>query len=448
MTEQTTTGGFVEEIEGLSLTHCNTNPLWAKTIAIGTLSPFIQKIWYETWRGKVSPHIFGLCIGPSGLAEKSLPLETIIRPILRNIDKMLGDKNEDDEDEKYVPTASFIVPYNPNSSMQALTTWASKNKRGLLAVDEFSSILKVAKKDGYLGEILEYLSRLYDGDVGKNATQIRGEEAGDKLCISFLTTTTPYIYEIMRAGFFVQGTGNRFCIVNWDASNINEIRVPEAEKYIPDLAGFDVTREEKCQQIADSLFKFHSFLESRETVTTQMNQKAKKLLRDKIYKMKNEALQKFKGYKLGLDYSYLDRLEIQINKIVLNLTGSKLYGQFIRAELRNEEHLVVAIDEEIVNEACDLVDLYYKNFEAMVLDWETTTVRRQTVVYSTKNLSDLCIQYCKDNRNEEGWVNRRQMLKDLNITVQDFAKIQTTYFEQENQRKSGGKASWWVKLLE
>jgi hypothetical protein len=455
MTEQTQRPkAFHELLTEHIITHTGTSPLWAKTCSLVALSPFISNIYYETWKGRISPHLFALMVGPSGLASKTLPLQEIIRPIFRQVDEIIFPAEQESKNEdSYKPTESFIVPYSPQSSMQALTTYFAKNKLGLLAIDEYTSILKVAKKDGYLGEILEYISRIYDGDVGKNTTQARGEESAFNLVISMLTTTTPYIFEVMKPGFFIQGTGNRYLIVNWDASGVDSIYVPE--EYIPERAGFDERKSETNKRFAQQIAAFYKFLQSKDSVILQLPPNATKQIRAKVVEIKNKALQMYKKYKLGLDYSYMDRLEIQFNKLVLNIAGSRLFGGFINGDFTEniEEpfdlHLVVHEDIGIVQEASDLVDLYFKNFESMIFDWESTAVTKDTTIHSIKGISDLCLKYCQDNGDKDGWVNRRAMLRDLKIELRVFAGFQNTFFEESFRfREGGGGAkSFWVRPL-
>jgi hypothetical protein len=108
----------------------------------------------------------------------------------------------------------------------------------------------------YLGDVLEFLSELYDGSIQKRATRTVGIEESQNICINFIGASTPYIFSIMDIGFFIQGTGNRFLYIFNDAN----LEPTPKDFFLADISKFE--RDVQITSFAERLKNFDTMLGS------------------------------------------------------------------------------------------------------------------------------------------------------------------------------------------
>ena len=448
---------FIELLSNHILDHSNTNPLWAKTVAIATISPFLNKVKFSDFKGDIKPNMYALMIGPSGLAEKTLPLQSIVKPIFRYCDDlMLHDgkfadeyilEPEEEGQKRHKLKYFFSIPNE--YSTEAMTSVLAKRKYGIIIADEFTGLLKSVKGKDYMSSMLEYISRVYDGDAAMRITKSSGYEQANDLCISLITATTAHIYDVMKPDFFVQGTGNRFLIVTYDVEN-SPITV--REDYYDILSsdlGSDKLKETN-KQFASNLVHFFKFLDSKEMVTAAPSPEVAKILREFILKMKVRSKNIYKADKRSLEYSYLDRMELQINKLVLNITGARAYCQFLDGEFEGEEkylHLHITVDD--AKEAISLMQLYEGQFTRMLEEWSSTSQRKDVPLFSVSAPLQEISNWISKNSDDGGWANRRLLIRALQIDTRQFEDVEKTYLERDVRASNGslgGRKSIWVRV--
>lgn len=184
---------FILDLRDAILKDIPTNPDWAESIATNVLNAVVgEHICTTTQIGELNTNLIFTEIGPSGLANKTTPLKYFAHPILSRFKEITG--------IDLFRCSRFTI--------EAMIKEFAENPRGIIIRDEFSSVFKEANK-GYIGDILEFISEIYDGTTQKRITKSGGLDFVKDIHISILTATTPYIYSVMDTKFFVQGTGNR-----------------------------------------------------------------------------------------------------------------------------------------------------------------------------------------------------------------------------------------------
>lgn len=459
------TDSFIDSLSKHILSHSNTNALWAKTLAMTTFSPFLHRVSFSNKKGEVRPNLYAMMIGPSGLAEKTLPMQTVIKPILTSVDKMLinqmGKIDEDDVSEEYETAngatkrkkMSYYFQIPNEYSLEKMTSILNKRKNGIIVSDEFTGLLKTVKGKEYMSATLEYISRVYDGDAGFRATKKSGYENASGLCVSMVTATTPYIYDVMKPDFFVQGTGNRFLMVIYNLDT-DKILIPDDyyDMISSDLSSDRIKRVNN--DFVNNIVSFYRFMLAKSQVMTMPTPNAAQSLRAFISGVKNSARELFKADRHSLEYSYIDRMELNINKVVMNITCSRAYAQFLNGEFESsEDHATIQpeinfpIETNDADEAIALMDTYRDQFSKMLDEWSKTTSRREVPVYSMTAILQEISSYISVHADDSGWCNRRKMIRDLKIDSRQFEDFQKVYLDRE-VRSTGGRSSIWVRMRE
>jgi hypothetical protein len=262
-----TAKGLVGELARFMLKDTPTNPDWCENLAcclIGTIAGAVPEGEEREMRnafGKLRPNIFTIYIGASRLGFKTVPLKSAVRPLLNKVTDMYNQKacvengiTKEEFDtrlfgclkatgkEKATPewkkekafldrVAKDMVNFEAPESFtsEGLTTWLTKHACGMVASDEFTNMFKGANSKDYMSNVMETLSRLYDGEIEKKSTISRGIEDVKNIHVCFASATTPYILSLMDEKFFWQGTGNRILWIIDDS--LEKIDPNEQEKF-------------------------------------------------------------------------------------------------------------------------------------------------------------------------------------------------------------------------
>ena len=245
---------LVETISEFISTRTNTNPEFADICAAVCVATAVgNRVFVADRIGDVYLNLFGLNIGGSGVSNKTQAINKV-REIIRQLSKELfsiqmrqledasirrrrtegvkGKKRkqqpQDDGDPNLVHTRdkdiySLLVP--TKFTTEGLTDWFMQKAmvmdeaheggvvgcaEGAMVADEYTEMFMSAQKKDYLASTLEYLSTLYDGYIPKSVTISRSVQEIEKVCVSFISATTPYLLTLMNMDSFRQGHGNRF----------------------------------------------------------------------------------------------------------------------------------------------------------------------------------------------------------------------------------------------
>ena len=274
-----TATGLVGELANFMANKIPTSPDWCENLAVclvGTIAGSTEEGQEREIRnsfGPLRPNIFTIYIGASRLGFKTVPLKTVVRPMLQRVTNMYNSKvclengitveefytrhfgtikanakeratSEWKKERAFLDRISkqlvnFEMPETFTS--EALTTWLITHPHGMIVSDEFTNMYKGTSTKDYLANVMEVLSRLYDSEIEKKATIARGVEVAKNIHVCFASATTPYLLTIMDNSFFWQGTGNRILwIVDDDMDKIDQ---KEEENFTEFFWNPDQTRE-------------------------------------------------------------------------------------------------------------------------------------------------------------------------------------------------------------
>lgn len=374
-------GDFITDLSAHIQAHCETNPLWADTVSMATLASVLEGLHFTTIVGPLNLNIYALCIGPSGLANKTVPMKNFVMPILEKAGE--------------VASSDFVLPSRFSlEGLIARLNEGSKKSSGLIWTDEFTHVLKEAYGAGYLSEILEFLSELYDGTAQKRYTKKAKLEESKNVFVNFLSATTPYIYEVMKPEMFLQGTANRFLFVVFkDAVE---------RKYTPDqyFARDDAVQNSKETNdlFGATLGELRRQLDHGYRVDIDRESNAGKILldfRERCIKQTREQYSEARPRDFG--YSYLVRqpeicFKVAAIKAVSDYCGSDYTkSSFFRSKVLRE----ILIKEAHAKWAVDMMALYQANFLRLQEEWGRHTTEKKPVLTLDKH-QDLIRGYIKD----------------------------------------------------
>lgn len=197
---------FISQVATFMFNSTKTSYSWAECVATSMLSTVMgSKRYISDVIGKLPLNVWYMCVGPSGLAKKTVPLKNYLTPIMIRVG----------QDEKLVMPNRF--------SVEGYIKWISEQEpEGIMIRDEFTGLLKEGASKDYIVDLLEFLSELYDGTLQKRATIAHKLNEIKHCYLTFITATTPYLYKVMRPEFYTQGTGNRMLVELFDVDSIKE----------------------------------------------------------------------------------------------------------------------------------------------------------------------------------------------------------------------------------
>jgi hypothetical protein len=237
-----TSSGLIREIAEFTNAGIRTHPEWCESLAAAMVGMMAGKDRYIFNNlGKLPANIMVIYVGASALSKKTVPLKKVVRPLLSRLTGFVNEEillengltpieyqerintcrtaasrtkgtTEWKEENAFLnriasKMVDFLAPQKFTS--EALISWLNNYPQGMIVGDEYTKMFKGATTKDYLTDNMEDLSRLYDCDIEKVATQSRGVEHPEDAFVSFVSATTYYILTVMSDKFFLQGTGTR-----------------------------------------------------------------------------------------------------------------------------------------------------------------------------------------------------------------------------------------------
>lgn len=334
--------GFIPEFRDFLLDHVPTSRDWAESIAISLLSTAVGgDVFVRSKIGHLKLNLWFLMVGPSGISYKSVPLNYYVFPVLTRLTEELKEQT--------------IMP--SRFSIEGIIQWLTKHPQGNIVRDEFTTIFKETTK-GYLSDILEFLSELYDGRMQKRFTRKMQLEEVTNVYVNFLGATTPYLYRIMKPDFFIQGTGNRILIVKYEGLDEKTLK-ERPEDFFYDIQQ-DILKNEKLVGYAKELAKIR---QSPVEQLVPMQDAGQKWLdfREKITIRANEM---FKSDIYNLKYTYIMRL----GEFTLKLSGLHAISLHYKKLQGIGREMPIMVDD--MEWAIQKIKNYYKHFEDLLSDWK------------------------------------------------------------------------------
>jgi hypothetical protein len=238
-------------------------------------------------KGKLPLNVWYMCIGPSSLGHKTIPLKTYLIPVMIETSKKLENKYH------------LILP--SKYSVEALIKYMADHTLGTIIRDEFTGLLKETAGKDYLVDALEFLSELYDGIIQKRTTIAHKTQELQKVYVTFITATTPYLYKVMKPDFYSQGTGNRINIEMFNDKDIQDVEI-NPESFFKGRV-FEAQRDNFIEEVSEILAKFRSC----PIKYVQPDEESSKLWTEYEYKCKVMAKKQYQLNTYDLHYSYLAR---------------------------------------------------------------------------------------------------------------------------------------------
>lgn len=195
-----------------------------------------------TKKGKLYLNLFTICVGGSGIAEKTLALK-IIQKILEILGDMLG--------------KSLLLPSKFTTEGMTFLLHHQQEEygdvpEGVILSDEYTNMIRGSRSKDWMVNSLEYMSQLYSGLVEGNVTVSRGLESVPEVYVNFAGATTPYLITLTSEAFYIQGNGVRILFVLDDEREYHE---PEVDDF-KDFWTYQPDDEEKeLEKIAGDLYE-------------------------------------------------------------------------------------------------------------------------------------------------------------------------------------------------
>lgn len=150
-----------------------------------------------TEKGKLYLNLSTICVGGSGISDKSLALR-IIRKVLKAFSGKLG--------------KPILLPGRfTKEAMTKLLCERSESggiPEGTILNDEYTSMIKDAGSKDYMVSSLEFMSQLYSGYIDEALTIARGLESAPEVCVNFASVTTYYLITLLRGGSSSRATAS------------------------------------------------------------------------------------------------------------------------------------------------------------------------------------------------------------------------------------------------
>jgi len=333
--------GFIPEYRDFVLDHIPTSRDWAESIAISLLSTAVGgDVYVRSKIGHLKLNLWFLMVGPSGIAYKSTPLKYFVFPVLTKLTEEL--------DETTIMPSKF--------SVEGFIEWLSKHPQGGIIRDEFTTVFKESTK-GYLSDVLEFLSELYDGTMQKRYTRKTKLEEARNVYVTFLAATTPYLYRVMKPDFFVQGTGNRILIVMY--GGLDEKTLDQTpDEFFYDRKQ-DILRKERVARYAQELAKIR---QSPLEQLVVMPEAGKKWL-DFRKRITLKANQMFEDDVYNLKYTYITRL----GEFTLKLSALHAISSHYEKLRGIGEEMPIMVED--MQWAINKIRRYYNHFEQLLDEW-------------------------------------------------------------------------------
>lgn len=334
---------FIDEYKNMILEGIPTHEDWAEAISITMLSTALGPERYlPTMIGKLKLNVWYLTIAPSGIGFKTAPLKYFAFPTLAKITEILD--------------YPMIMPNR--YSLEGFIEYLKKGyTTGCIVRDEFTSMFKESGKQ-YLTDIMEFLSELYDGAVQKRYTRKSKLEEVKNVYITFIGATTPYLFKIMKADWFMQGTGNRILFIIYERTGRENETIKSDDFFMPQRL---MVREQKIEKYAKILAKIH--VSNLEIITP--NKKAG----EELLKFRNEMIKKsemlYRKDIYDLTHSYYARMPEYAFKLSAIKCASRNVDLILNT--KNLDLLMITIDD--VKWALERINKHLQYFNKLINMW-------------------------------------------------------------------------------
>ena len=400
---------------------------WATMCAESTLAGCCYKIRFYDRMGELNLNLWGMGIGPSG-EYKSAPIKYYVIPVYRKVTKLLKEDNISKDliipsrfsEEGLIDFMTFHkeTKFNPETGKDDEST--TIRNEGLMVRDEFTGFMKGVKDKQWLTTLSEIMSEIYDSQIQPYYTIKRRFQSVPYCNISFLSATTPYLYEVMDEPFFIQGLGNRINFVVWGyPKTFTE----------EDLSFFEPKSDEKHAEIIDYFAqKLYGVIKS--PLTKMMisddprSDKSCSLWIDYDKEVK-ERKSKLPRIGLGgLKFAYLSRNREKTLKRACVYCVSRSIDKLSESSLPE-----LVVREMDMQTAIKREEIYYKHFVTLLKAWAKTPKGRERT-----DIRDLIRTMSVLTDSKFHMLTTEQWLKGAGYHRNKFYKLKDTLVSQDDVR--------------
>ena len=359
MFEEIKPSGFIADYSKIILESIPTSPDWVESIALSIEATVLGKVKVLTKIGPLSLNVWNMMIGPSGLAYKSTPLMYFVYPTLAGVAELIG--------KPIIMPGKFsvegLIEYLSMRHMRGELKGELMHDEGIIVRDEFTSLFKGVYNKGYLADVLEFMSELYDGQMQKRYTKSAKLEESKHVYICLLAATTPYLFSIMERDFFIQGTGNRILYTMFEPKVLPVI---DPNEFF--MSGGDyMKRVERTNEFARKLADMYN---SNLRYIFPMPEAADLWTKYKMEKDK-EAAERYRANPQDLQYSYIQRITEMTLKIAALATVSRAQDSI--GKLKSD---TLMITEEDMKWAIMKTEKHLEYFRMMLDKWTIVPVSK------------------------------------------------------------------------
>jgi len=412
--EEEEPSGFVKEFADAITRNIPTSREWAEAIALTVESTVLSKVKALTKIGPVSLNVWHLMIGPSGLAYKTTPMRYFVYPTLVSLTQKI-------EKPLIMPSRFSVegmIEYLSMVHTKGVKSGQPKHNEGCIIRDEFSSMFKDYSSKSYLADVMEFLSELYDGTMQKRFTRKTKLEKTQKIYITMLAATTPYLFSIMERNFFVQGTGNRILYVLHEPKDLPVI---DPEDFFIDGEKQRV-KEGKIEYFANKLAELYKC----SIRYIWPDEEAGKLWSDYKMRMDREAARRYKENPQDLEYTYMQRLPEMCLKLAGLYAISRSYEKIGKTKL--DSMVIRSVDMKI---ALRKIESYHNHFLRMLEKW-VITPRAKAVETEERNLVYVLNPI---RENPDKLLTQREILNRTDFSYDKLVKLLGTLIQRGNIKK-------------
>lgn len=405
---------FIEQVTDFITASTKTKREWAECVATSMLSTVMGPHRYiSDIMGKLKLNVWYMCLGPSGIAKKTIPLNNYLFPIIARVGP----------GEKLILSNRF--------SMEGFIKYFPKDGMGSIIRDEFTGLLKESKSKDYVVDMLEFLSELYDGTVQKRATVKHKINQIKRCYITFITATTPYLYKVMRPEFYTQGTGNRILLELFDIDMVDDSRYNHEEVFQGRV--FDKKRGDFIYETAEIL---NAIRGCNARIFTPDDEAGAEWTAFE-YQCRKGSIISCKRNMYDLHYTYLSRSA----EMALKLSGIYSISRNWDRILMKDAPKIQVIEEVDMIRAINKSKHHYRQFCKMLNQW-----RKRPEMRVASTLDEQADAVCDVLRQAQGGLNWSQMRNAFKWDdyvwravlkfLHDTNKIKVTF---GNSTKRGGR---------
>lgn len=437
--------GFIEDYTKLMADHIPTNKHWLESVAVNVFNTTLgTSVRADTKLGRLNTNLFFMCIGPSGIAHKTIPLKYFAIPTLIQYSQRIEEHiNKGVTDKKLWTKVRPIMP--SRFSVEGMIEYLAKEQsQGVIIRDEFSSLFKERSKS-YIADILEFLSELYDGVIQKRYTRSYKLEEPKDVCVNLLGATTPYIYNIMDLSFFVQGTGNR---ILYDIAKVEKPEPTPRDFFWQEDTS---TVDDEAKPFIDRLVQFKKTLMK---VTEHEPIYSAILPREKLAKFRDKTIVATMRYyekdPQGIKHTYVARMaEMCIKLSVIHSMSRQESTDGLKKMHEAGVTLLPVIDDD-VDWAINKIVRHIKNFFELKRQWSLMGVRKP--VMTDEAYFDRIIAILKEQPNKE--CMHTKLWKYSGWTLPKFNEVMRTMllqktvrsYTKEDYKSKGGRKPLFYRL--